>query len=182
MKNRIEQAHFVAEVARRIGVREDAVWEEIRAFSARTLVPSALPAYEAENRKEEPARTRGEAILARLVGIFLWKRRSEESAPPFIEAALKEFAEITGESFDNFAARLGEKDKEKAVFETMRTYGERISPEHDIKELLRNLKESAINARIKRASVLLENAEKSGDDARAVEISRDIINLKKALL
>lgn len=79
MQSKIEQAHFIVEVARKLGVKEDAVWEEVKRMkqtSAVNVLPQGGPAFSPQPQHKPRRRITEEEIL----GIILWQAEHKEPA------------------------------------------------------------------------------------------------------
>lgn len=192
MKNRIEQAHFIAEAARAIGVKEEALWEELRAHAARivtggsaapekTASSSASPtAYPASAKGLGEAKPRSLTIALRLAGIVLGKERSAAAGDFSHKETKKEMEEILGISFDTLIARLGASEREKIIFEAEQAYPAPAS-DKEVAELMQNLKATILRSRLLRATEELSRAEYARDTATAERVTREINTLMKSL-
>ncbi|HEY9585803.1 MAG TPA: DNA primase [Candidatus Paceibacterota bacterium] len=72
MQSKIEQAHFIVEVARKLGIPEASVWDEVRRLVAtgHTIAP---PAAETPDRTENPVKSRRQLAEEEIIGILLWQ-------------------------------------------------------------------------------------------------------------
>ncbi len=176
LKNRIEQAHFVAETARRIDMREEVIWEELRhvTFS----VPQLQKSISNTEEQEEPSRQ--ERIKKHLAGILLWQK-GYASPAPFLESAQKELEASTGIPFGEYAKSFSLQEKERMLFVAEQAYSGSNALQADTEELVRNLKEGTIRTRLKVATVALARAEKLRDEKQALVIMGEITILMKSL-
>ena len=72
MQSKIEQAHFIVEVARKLGIPESAVWEEVgRLASTSKLVTREKEV--APDRTQNPVKSRRQLAEEEIVGILLWQ-------------------------------------------------------------------------------------------------------------
>src|SRR3989344_4179904 len=152
IKNRIEQAHFVAETARRMAIREETLWEELRTF-----VPGNAAQAEVAPRANAP-RSRQENIIERLAGIFLRTGEVGATHEPFLAAARAEFESVLEMPWSEFIGGIPAPERERILFEAEVAHKERPFAESDVKELLRNLKEGAVRARITERTAALPPA------------------------
>lgn len=187
MKNRIEQAHFIAETARHIGVREDALWEELLAIRATTgdgesgkSAVSAGAAPSSGGGTVPVARSRKDAITERLIGVFL-SQATTGVGVDFLSNAKQETEKLLGAPFSEIIKRFSENERERMRFEAERVYVGRGFKENDINELVENLKDSTIRARLRSATIALLRAENAHDEIRAKEISKEISALRKSI-
>ncbi len=179
MKNRIEQAHFIRETAREIGVREDALWEELKVVRAEGVV--ADKKYPSEETVTQLPRSRKEAITERLIGVLLLERREGSVSAHFLKNAEQEIENLLGVPFLGVVERFSPRDREKMIFEAERSYGEHGLKEDDIKELVRNLKESVVRVRLRNATAALGEAERARNEPLAEQISKEISILRKSI-
>lgn len=177
MKNRIEQAHFIGETAREMGIREEALWEEMRAIRATTNTSGGI--FSARNARAP--RPRSETITERLVGVLLWQKKAKNNTADFFKNAECEVEKICGVSFREVAERFSPRARERMMFDAERSYEGRVLREDDITELVRNLRESVIRARLRGAIEALANAENARDEAKAERISKEINILRKSI-
>lgn len=88
MQSKIEQAHFIVEVARKLGIPEAAVWDEVKRLSmiGNTIAPRSeeLPALHASN----PAKSRRQLAEEEIIGILLWQESHKE--PVFEVVSVRE--------------------------------------------------------------------------------------------
>ncbi|OGZ11810.1 MAG: hypothetical protein A3D67_02160 [Candidatus Lloydbacteria bacterium RIFCSPHIGHO2_02_FULL_51_22] len=178
IKNRIEQAHFITETSRRIGVGEEVLWEELR------RIPNVSTARVAEEKKATipPPRARKDVIAQKITGILLQNARKNDDTPTtlFLKNAEKEFENLIGMSPREYAEALPASVRERLVFDALRTEGAHTSLEHDIKELLENLKKTVVRTKLTQRTMDLARAEKAGDETQAREISEEIRTLTKS--
>ncbi len=84
MQSKIEQAHFIVEVARKLGVAENAVWEEVKRLKAqhgsilRTV--TALGGEENVPIRAQNIKTRRQLAEEEIVSIILWQEGHKEPA------------------------------------------------------------------------------------------------------
>ena len=77
MQSKIEQAHFIVEVSRKLGVPEAAVWDEVRRLVARgkTITPRAT---EVPDKAQNPVKSRRQLAEEEIIGILLWQEAHKE--------------------------------------------------------------------------------------------------------
>jgi DNA primase len=80
MQSKIEQAHFIVEVARKLGVKEDAVWEEVKRMkqvSPMSPLPQGGPQF---HESPVPLKPRRRVTEEEVLGIILWQEEHKEPA------------------------------------------------------------------------------------------------------
>ena len=85
MQSKIEQAHFIVEVARKLGISENAVWEEVKRLRAlgATITPpiKTLPQGGGElSDRKAPIKTRRQVAEEEIIGILHWQEGHKEPA------------------------------------------------------------------------------------------------------
>lgn len=85
MQSKIEQAHFIVEVARKLGVAENAVWEEVKRLKARdsSIMRSVNPEGGGESSQAIPRqdiKNRRQVAEEEIVSILLWQAELDEPA------------------------------------------------------------------------------------------------------
>lgn len=182
--NAVERSEWVGEVASRVGVREESLWEELNKVRKAPHAEPFAPAVVAASAPLSRRQLLEEHLLALLLahGII---------PPPYEPETLltSETARILHEplkavlaaSHDGFSKRLAA--FAGAVPETHRTHGERIafSAEEaigsvrdlsaEIASCVREMKALDLRDRLDAISLELKAAEHSGDNARARELS-----------
>ncbi|MEK7065878.1 MAG: DNA primase [Patescibacteria group bacterium] len=174
MENKIDQAHFVGETARSLGILEEAVWEEI----ARTKKDSFLPPRAGEKGPLEDrvhALSRKDILTRHIESIILWQEKAEDSAIS-VSDARAQFAEITGSD-------VSEHDKAERTFEA-ELYFEGKDVREEVRVLFGELTKEVLKERLTRATDMLRDAEEKGDPVRIEEflalcgaISKEIAHL-----
>jgi DNA primase len=75
LPSEMEKAHWVAETAKRLGINEGAVWEELRRLDIKSKVGAPTEASE-HNQKESIPRL--QLLKNRLLGFILWQREIDD--------------------------------------------------------------------------------------------------------
>lgn len=80
IQSKIEQAHFIIEIARKLSVPESAVWEEVKRMqmAEKVLQKPAYEPREAENN--QPIKSRRQVAEEEIIGILLWQEGHNEPA------------------------------------------------------------------------------------------------------
>ncbi len=86
MQSKIEQAHYIIEIARKLGVPEQSVWEEVRRIQAadRTIRVAEAPRPASILTTQAP-RTRRQVAEEEIIGILLWQESHKE---PVVDVTL----------------------------------------------------------------------------------------------
>lgn len=75
LPSEMEKAHWVAETAKRLGINEGAVWEELRRLDIKSKV--GAPTETSELNQKEPI-SRLQLLKNRLLGFILWQRETDD--------------------------------------------------------------------------------------------------------
>lgn len=171
MENKIDQAHFVGETARALGIPDESVWGEVARVGK-----DALNFYAREDvvRTDERRRvlSRKEMLARHVESIILWQEKVAESDIP-IASVREKFKSLVGRE-------VSDMDRDERVFEAELYFsGKDIACELDglFVELSReNLKEC-----LARATDDLRQAENTGDRARADGLIAECTNISKEI-
>jgi DNA primase len=178
VESAIERSHYVGLIAKRTGIKEEMLWEDLR----RTKMP------EVERRGEVRDDTgkivkypRKTNIERRLLGIIFW----QESLPhPDVDiASLKgEIAKRVGQEYFEKLVTLLEVEKEVLIFEAESYYASAEKLSGDIVELLDNLYDDVLRGRLARLLAELSHAEMVKDQELSSRLSQEIQVLHKEMM
>ncbi|MFA6536101.1 MAG: DNA primase [Candidatus Paceibacterota bacterium] len=164
LESAIEKSQAVAKVARALGVKEEAVWEDlgkVRHQEERQI--------EKEEVAEGPKVTRKNYIGKRLIAILYWQRLA---ATPLISVAEMEqkFKEILG--VEKFAEvdKFYEKKATELSFEAEVAYADANKLDREVAELFSEFYKENLRSELSAAMVELREAEVLGDKAKAEKI------------
>lgn len=158
IRNKIDQAHFVATIASRLGISEEPIWEEVRNARITTYTSTATEETEKEDYKEY---TRKDIIEKQIVGIMIFidkqKAKKVDSAKQ-----KKKFKSIIGVNKFKKLMNITEGEIETIIFEAERTYGQEGNIKEELDELLINLEEEYTKEEFTKALNELKYAEEEG--------------------
>jgi len=159
----IEKSHYVAEASKRTGIREEAIWEDLK--------NPALDAKAAE-RAPVPKQVRGNmlSVERRVMGMIYWK-------PELVDFRSKVVAICSEERFLALKETTAE-ISEELIFETENYYEGKDIFEQDMKELLQSLERKLVQEEVDRTQTELRQIEDGGD---VREILKRIQELAKRL-
>lgn len=81
MQSKIEEAHFIIEIARKLGVREEAVWEDVKRLELAANKVAPMREREQEVRKVSAGnKTRRQVAEEEIIGILIWQEGHGEPA------------------------------------------------------------------------------------------------------
>ncbi|MEK7107745.1 MAG: DNA primase [Patescibacteria group bacterium] len=167
LKSRIEQSHYISEIADKANIKAEALWEELRKIKPVIGV--------AENKILKPEAkeklTKRELLERRLFGVlFAEKDQKLES----------ELQNIFGAAEFKMALEFWRPFREEIVFEAEANLGGEIS-EKEIAELLANLKNEKLREKFLQKTKELAEAEKAGETAQARKLMEECQKLSKEI-
>lgn len=166
MPGGVDQAHFVTVVAERIGLKEDAVWQDVRTYArdhARDLSASREPDNEQPTKRSERNETRREARERELAGFLFWQETLEPRV--LAEEHLRERAKELSLSLEAILAHYVD-EKDKLAFHAELTHDETLSPHEALDVLLGNAAKEAMLEEREHVTVDLRDAEHLRDQER----------------
>ncbi len=159
----VEKSHYVNVIAKKTGLREEAVWDDLRTLPVRTVDT------ERDQAKEIKRELSHNHVVRRIAGLLFWL---EASPNPILE--FKPFLErITGIVGKEGVDRLYEEYKEtkqELIFEAENYYDNAKNVEREIGELAVSFEEDVLRAHFVTAMVELERAEAKGDEKEVEKI------------
>src|SRR3989344_844339 len=177
--NQIEQAHWIAELAGRLGVREEVVIGELKRNREGNDVPSEIDEITRETAQKSPNKPREEVFGDHLVSLLLKHNRHFDVIRDFDFSPLKNFTFAL--ALEHFKKSDGEFNYEKIYRDTpdhLKNYLNKIElesqnfeikdPLSEIKSCFTNLRRHLLDKRMEEIKIILGQAEKSkahGQDA-----------------
>jgi DNA primase len=168
----IDQAHFISQIARTIGVEESVVRDELR--RAPTTVgdqtPAATPAAKAESTKHD-------RLVKLLAGILFWQEK--ETKPAIDPKSLRDsFSRILDTAPE---ALFPEADRDGMAFEAEVGYQDSAHIDGHIAEMLMFLEEHMLKDELARYMGELARLEGEGNQAASLELLAKCKDITKRL-
>lgn len=160
LKSAIDQSHFISKVSKMVGIKEDALWTELKNVKTPIDISAEDKTSERLFLKEE----RKSVIEKKILGLIYWQ---ESKNPPAIkpEALCLELKEILGASaFDALLAR-GASVKNDLIFEAELSHHAATNLEREARELMLNLEEEILKDKLTEAMKKLYSAEQTKNQA-----------------
>jgi len=173
-----EQAHFIKSLGEKVGLKEDALWMDLKALQQIRKLTSVVSESAKSSVFPSPAnvsanvkigsQSRLNGIERRLMGIMFWQesKKNQTSA----EAIRKRLAEVAGADFARTSEDSALIEKEKLIFEAEQYYEHSTKFESDLEELFINLEEEMLKEDLGNKMAELHKAETGQDSGRAKEI------------
>ena len=169
LKSSIEQSHYVSLISKRTGIREDAIWNDLRRIPRDVQVGESTQKSEIPVEKE--TRNRKNYIVRKLLGIVYWQEALEQKNidPQKLRIA---FITIAGEKFVANAFQEFDNQKEELIFEAEAYFANNENLKTELEELLLNLEEDILKERFVQTMGRLEQAEHDKDE----KVAKDLLN------
>jgi len=178
MGNKIEQAHFVEEVAKRLNIPQEPIFAELEKMP----VPLPNEAQREEDlpmRKEIP-RSRKDIIEQQIMSILFWQESVTERAIAVADQE-KRLESIVGSEGVEKLKGVSPDEKRERVFEVEIYFEGEKDVGHELGELFLQLEKEAARNAFAAAMDELKEAERSGDKARSSELLRKCQELAKQI-
>lgn len=138
----IDQSHFVGRISKAAGIKEDALWEEIKKSARADSAPSPTQSIAPVAVRSDSNRR---AVLEKkLLGILYWQEGKEKSLSEGKQIHT-EMEKILGTERLAGLLQAAEMNKNELIFEAELSYDRASHLERETKELLLNLEEEVIN-------------------------------------
>ncbi|HLP44247.1 MAG TPA: DNA primase [Candidatus Nanoarchaeia archaeon] len=161
VQSKTEQAHFLKMIAEKSGIKEDALWDDVKAIARDTKIAPAQTAT-----KDMPALVpRLKGIEGRILGVMFWLEAKKETEQA--EKIRKKFGEILGADPARISEENAAGEKDKLIFEAEQYYENSNRFKTDLEELFINLEEEKLKAELSRSMVELHKAELTKDSEKA---------------
>ena len=156
MQSKIEQAHFIVEVARKLGVSENAVWEEVKRL--KTIHHTIVTPQGGEEKhvvREDTIKTRRQLVEEEIISILCWQEGHKE---PAIDVVL--IRKTYEERFERYALTPMSPDEElmrSLIIKAEHTYEHGPELNNSLEEMLDTLEAEVL--REKQAELLKKISE-----------------------
>lgn len=181
LKNKINQAHFITEIARKLGISEEPIWEELKGVSIDES-QTRKSATQGNEKKVLPLLSRREMLERKILGIVLWQEESKDRI-----SGIDEVEEKHKEIIDRVKERciLDDEKRKGCIFEAEVYYGDTGKIKEELEALILYLEEEILKEEFTCVMSDLRAAENKGDTEEAAkflkqcqEISKKINSLK----
>lgn len=162
----IEQSHFISQVSKKTGIREDAIWNDLR------KIPRGVPNSVTESvtqSVDKEVRHRKSYLERRLAGIIWWRDGLPDNTLDTTKLRVR-LVSIAGDVYVSEMFASLEKHKEELIFEAESYYDSVQKLERDLDELLINFEEDILRERFVVSMNELQKAEDAKDEKRSAEL------------
>ncbi len=157
VQSKIDQAHFISQVARVLKMEEAPLWAALESVNA----PAWAAQLPGSTELAQMVKTRRAKLEERLAGIILWQKGLQDPQINLTEVE-SGFKNAVGHSADN-----GAYSQEEAIFEAEAYYDRTQDLQSDFRELLQDLKQEILKEEFQQLTQMLKSAEEKGDQKLA---------------
>lgn len=176
VRSSVEQAHFIKTISEKTGIKEEALWDDLKSLTKRPIQSEAqAPPQFAK------AASRKDSIERRILGVIYWQETLEtKNLDP---AKLRERLEqiMVGERLRTVEDILKE-EQSALIFEAEQYYYQGSALEKDIDELFINLEEENLKEDLGRKMAELHKAELMKDGKKTEELLNLCQNIMNKLV
>lgn len=171
LESNMEKSHFVKKIVVATGIKEEAIWDDLKKFNSMGAGGSFDENYKTVGKDYEHQKLRKDLTLRRIAGIFFWQE-SKDKPIVSLDGAKNNLKKIIGEKSFNEMFQMDENSKEELIFEAEVYYENKEMAENDLRKLILNLEEEYLK-------IKLDSVVKELRDAERAKIEE--IELKKIL-
>ena len=178
MGNKIEQAHFVEEVAKRLSIPQEPIWAELEKMP----IPSAggVLKEEVEPILKEIPRGRKDIIEQQIMSILFWQESLKKPAISIGDQE-KHLEDVVGSERMEKLRQVSADEKRERVFEVEIYFEGERDVGHELGELFTQLEKEAARNAFAVAMGELKEAESSGDTTRVSKLLQKCQELAKQI-
>ncbi len=168
LSSSIEQSHFISQISKKTGIREESIWNDLRKLPRKppeedgVVKDTALPV-------EEEIKKRKNYIERRLVGIILWQEGKKEKTLDPVKLRIR-MVSIIGDKETADIFSFHEKNSEELIFEAESYYGSEESLNNEVEELFLNFEEDILRDKFVLVMGELQRAEDQKDEVRSKDL------------
>jgi DNA primase len=174
VESKTEQAHFVKSIAEKSGLKEDALWDDVKTLikagkpSGGTLVNSNQNQAKTRYTAGPMPASRRKAIESRAIGVIQWLEGKKDHEK-IVAAIRKKLVQLLGQEQAEAVEIEYAVEKEKQIFEAEQYYEQSVNLVEDVRELMVNLEEEVLKDELTKHMSELHQAEKNKDTKQAEE-------------
>lgn len=169
VESKTEQAHFIKSIAEKSGLKEDALWDDLKTLSKTANVGLIGKTATQTVKQTGEAVSRRRGIERRILGVILWQEGKKNRDATATTAIRKRFVEIAGVENAQALEATAIAEKDKLIFEAEQYYEQSTKFEKDIEKLFLNLEEEMLKDELAGKKAELRRAEIDKDGAKVEE-------------
>lgn len=168
----MEKAHWVSETAKKLKIKEEPVWEELKKAKSPLAQEKSRPCLPAGRPFSPTIKTRRRLLEERIIGLSFWKKTAEFLSGE-TENLLSEENQSLWQRFkkDLKAGFLTEEEKkmcERLAFEA-ELYYDQMDLDKEIKLIASELKKEKIKKELENLALRIQELESKGENKEEIE-------------
>lgn len=183
MDSQTQQSHYVSEISKVTGLREDALWDDLKKIPKEKIFE--VDEHKTVNKKEEEKKAclRQDTIEKRLAGIMLWLKEKDidKALIQNLDELRGKFVQIIGDDRWKIYFEASGEEKTDMIFQAEISYGEHKHLAREINLLLAELEEEYLKKELEEQMVQLTRSEKSGKTEDSMKILEKINTFTKKI-
>jgi DNA primase len=161
VQGKTEQGHFVKMISEKTGIKEDAIWDDLKSLTREKMNPNGESL-----RKEMPALVpRLKGIESRIIGVINWLETKKENDKA--DSIRRTLVSVLGPDPARQAEESLAGEKDRLIFEAEQYYENSARFDEDIQELFINLEEEKLKDLLGKKMIELHKAELMKDSEGA---------------
>lgn len=172
LPSEINRAHWVKETAKKLGVKEDAVWEDLKKIKVASYQSPA--GIVSETPPGQQSKSREHKLKERLLGIIFWKKDAKDTETE----NNKELKDEIDKFVDSRKIDLNDpkilKIKERIIFEAEANFHEAESLANEFKILVTELEKEEIKNELTETADAIRKIEAEGDRGKEKELEENL--------
>ncbi|MFZ2038998.1 MAG: DNA primase [Minisyncoccia bacterium] len=183
VESSVEQSHYVKKIADATGLKEEAIWDDLRKMPVPKLEEISATDGDvkvAENKKQTDSILRQDTLERRLAGLLLWQDKKPQKDIE-VEPKKNELIAIIGPERWNIYSEASPIDLSDIIFQAEIYYNEHQHLDREANILLAELKEEILKKSLEAVMKEMTQAQKEGQGDKAFEILKKINDLSKQL-
>lgn len=166
LRSAIDQGHFISKIGREAGIKEEALWTELKKVSA--IEPTSSVGQQG-NQSPLAKPDRKHAIEKKILGIIYWQEGKEKPII-LLDSLRKQFETIVGEKMFHELLESSVPIKNNLIFEAERSFEFSSDLSRELGELLLNLEEEELHEKLADQMQKLYAAERAKSESEILLI------------
>lgn len=171
----MEKSHYVNRLVKVLGVKEEAVWEDLKRVPEGEIVSREIRKID---ELVQPQNQKKNIVLEKLFGVYFWLSSNNKDGAEAIE---KKMVQVLGKEEYDVSLKFFSNAKEELLLEADIVYGQSKRLGEDLRELMANLEKDILKEALAKALSKLTRAEQIKDATLAKEILEECKSLSDKL-
>ncbi len=177
LKNKINQAHFVTEIARKLGISEEPIWEELKNTPIKAGQTKDKPVEENNIKKAIPF-SRKEMLERKILGIVLWQEESDDGILGIeeVEDKHKKIIKYVKSKYE-----IDDEERKKCIFEAEVYYDDTEKIKEELISLIAFLEGEILKEEFTETMNRLRIAENKGEADEVAKLLKQCQEISKKI-